>query len=75
MPGVVSKLLTRWDQTHGQATNTSRGNDPYDLECEESGDTITWYFSNGGWIEADIDSHERSEGGWTISATDSKREQ
>ena len=50
------------------ATNSTRGNGPYALDCEKSGDTITIYFTNGGHIDLDIDSQDGTDGSWDVSA-------
>src|SRR5258705_11285211 len=38
-----------------EVSNTTRGNGPYTLECEKSGDEIVIHFNNGGYINLDID--------------------
>jgi hypothetical protein len=56
-----------------EATNDTRGNGPYTLSCDKSGDTATIHFDNGGYVELDIDSQELDgEGSWVISGTDSR---
>ncbi len=54
------------------ATNTTRSNGPYALDCEKSGDTITIEFANGGHLDLDIDSQEYTgPHSWEITATSS----
>jgi hypothetical protein len=53
-----------------EATNDTRGNGPYDLECEKDGDVLTLTFPNGGHIDLDIDSQVRSgHDSWELEAT------
>jgi len=52
------------------ATNSSRGNGPYTLECEKSGDRVILHFANGGHVTLDIGSQETADGhSWQIEAS------
>lgn len=56
-----------------EASNDTRGNGPYTLSCNKSGNTVTIHFDNGGYVEIDIDSQERDgEGSWDLSGSDSR---
>jgi hypothetical protein len=53
-----------------EVMNTTRGNGPYTLECEKSGDDITIHFNNGGYITLDMDSQESADGStWELEGT------
>lgn len=56
-----------------EAGNDTRGNGPYDLECDKYGDVITLAFPNGGHIDLDIDSQVRvDEDTWEFETTHSE---
>lgn len=40
------------------ATNISRGNGPYTLDCEKDGGDVTIHFNNGGHITVDEDGYD-----------------
>jgi hypothetical protein len=44
------------------ATNSTRGNGPYSLRCEKTGDTIVLHFNNGGHVTLDVDSQDKADG-------------
>lgn len=71
---VTAETLELVDGSYScEATNITRGNGPYTLDCEKSDDTITLHFLNGGHIDLDIDSQESSgDGSWEITATHSR---
>ena len=53
-----------------EVTNTTRGNGPYTLECEKSGDEIVIHFNNGGYINLDIDAQPTGDGStWELEGT------
>ena len=53
-----------------EASNTTQGNGPYNLECEKIGNELTIHFSNGGYIVNDIDSiNSNGEKSWTLDTT------
>jgi hypothetical protein len=43
-------------------TNITRGNGPYNLDCEKYGDEITIHFRNGGFIITDLDGFHAENG-------------
>lgn len=52
-------------------TNLSRGNGPYNLECEKDGDEITIRFPNGGYVVVDESGYEASRGEqWSVQFND-----
>jgi hypothetical protein len=56
-----------------EVTNTTRGNGPYTLECEKSGDDLTIHFNNGGHIILDVDSQQSPNGStWQLEGTNSR---
>ena len=44
------------------ASNITRGNGPYSLECEKDGDDVTIHFNNGGHITVDEDGYDTNTG-------------
>ncbi len=51
--------------------NVSRGNGPYNLECEKDGDEITIRFPNGGYVVVDENGYEASRGEqWSVQFDD-----
>ena len=53
------------------AYNSTRGNGPYVLDCDKSGDNVTIHFPNGGYLDLDIESQDSTDGSsWEIEATD-----
>ena len=56
-----------------EVMNTTRGNGPYTLSCDKSGDDITIHFNNGGYITLDVDSQESADGStWELEGTNAQ---
>ncbi|OFW02254.1 MAG: hypothetical protein A3I61_13435 [Acidobacteria bacterium RIFCSPLOWO2_02_FULL_68_18] len=53
-----------------EAFNATRGNGPYSLDCDKFGSSVTIHFSNGGYVEVDVDLETTADGfAWNITGT------